>query len=243
MNEVSQTNKTKTIIILLVALLVITTSVSVISIAYLLNNAQNASNNVQENDLPNEENENEDNENEENEQSDNQDNNQTTDNSTTDEDTNGEDEQQNDMASGWNTYNNSKWKFGLKYPKDMIYTESVVSPTMDMVVFGVGEFEIVTIYVINDSGTIDSYINNMLANQCTDNVLFSDLNYSNASFRKGVEVPSQTCLDAFGVIRTQDYSAYGYRLSSGAVLIIRNEGDTGLNNEQLEAFLRSVYFN
>lgn len=254
MDNISDFNRNKTMIVLFISLLVITLAISAIAVTYTLNKTcEGCDCSVQK--LPG------DNENEEEDQDQDQDqdeqseendgetnngandSNDTNNNSTNTPSNQGEDEDE-EMTSGWNTYYNSKWKFGLKYPKDMVYTESSPNSTLDRIVFVVGgEFTVISIHVADDNVSIDNQVKNILANQCTDDYIMSNLVYPNATFRKGVEVPNSICLDSFGITREQDYSAYAYELDSGAYLVIKNEGDTGLNEEQLEAFLKSVYFN
>lgn len=244
MKKTPDFNRNKTMIVLFIVLLIITLSISAISIAYTLNNQSQNSNDSKER-LPGEnDNEAEDEDEEQNEEPE-------EDKEDSEQEEEGESNGSNntpsnqgdDMTSGWNTYYNSKWGFGLKYPKDMVYTESFPNPTLDRVEFVVGgEFTVISIHVADDDLSIDNQVKNMLANQCTDDFVMSNLVYPNATFRKGIEVPNETCLNSFGITRDQDYSAYAYQLDSGAYLIIRNEGNTGLNEEQLEALLKSVYF-
>lgn len=252
MDNISDFNRNKTMIVLFISLLVITLAISAIAVTYTLNKTcEGCDCSVQK--LPGDnENEEEDQDQDQDEQSEENDgetnngandSNDTNNNSTNTPSNQGEDEDE-EMTSGWNTYYNSKWKFGLKYPKDMVYTESSPNSTLDRIVFVVGgEFTVISIHVADDNVSIDNQVKNILANQCTDDYIMSNLVYPNATFRKGVEVPNSICLDSFGITREQDYSAYAYELDSGAYLVIKNEGDTGLNEEQLEAFLKSVYFN
>lgn len=144
-----------------------------------------------------------------------------------------------DMTEGWNTYNNSTWNFSLKYPLDMTYDEEILDgSTNEMsILFRVGTTDVFAVWVKND-GPMDTFLNNMIANMCTDTVQYSDVSFDGVSYRKALDVPNQTCLDTFSITRNVDLVAFGRDMTTpGYYFGFRNEG---LNDSQLNAVIGSI---
>lgn len=148
------------------------------------------------------------------------------------------DTDQGGMYDYWPTYENSAWNFSLKYPKDLTYKETVSLSHLAEIFFRSNGHDVFTIWVSNASD-LDSLLSNMLSNQCTDEVTYSNRNYGSNTFRKGLDNPNQTCLDTYGITRTYELAAFGKQLSTGQYWVFRNDG---LNDEQLEAVLETVNF-
>jgi len=147
-------------------------------------------------------------------------------------------EDTNEIASMWNTYENTKWKFSIKHPKDLNPEESVIDATTDEVMFTAGDLTAFTIWIKTD-GEMANNLANMLANQSTDTVEYTTVTYMGHKYRKAVDVPMGGCLESLGVERDYELAAYGISLPGGAQLLIRNDG---LNKEQLEGVLKSLLF-
>lgn len=143
-----------------------------------------------------------------------------------------------DIAAGWSNYHNDSWYFGFKYPQDLTVVEEVASPALTVVSLKSGATTTVITVWIQSSGTMDNILANMLMNQCTDEVIYSNITYGTHPFRKALEVPFEGCMAGFGIIRDQELAAFGVNLPGEVILTIRNDG---LNEEQLRAFLASVY--
>lgn len=145
------------------------------------------------------------------------------------------DDDLSDMADGWAEYHNDAWYIGFKHPLDLTVSETNPSPGHTVLaVKGGGNISVITIWLQSD-GVMDDILSNMLANQCTDEITFSDVTFGSHTFRKALDVPMENCL---ANPRDQELAAYGVLLPGEVIMTIRNDG---LNQEQLEAFLATVY--
>lgn len=147
-------------------------------------------------------------------------------------------EDTNEIAAMWDTYENTKWKFSIKHPKDLAPTEGAFDAKTDQIVFQAGEPTAFTIW-IKTEGEMGNNLSNMLSNQCTDKIDYTTVTLMGNKFRKAIEVPMEGCLEALGTVRTYELCAFGIDLPGGAQLLIRNDG---LNQEQLEGVLKSLEF-
>jgi len=146
-------------------------------------------------------------------------------------------EDPNDMIALWLTYTNAEYSFSLKYPKDMIYEERDFSGD-DEIAFGVGDIDVFSVE-IKSAPDMDNFLSNILSNQCTDSITYSNVTIGSNSYRKATEVPDQDCLDFLGITRDIELAAYGKNLGGGTYWGLRN---SGLNSEQLNWVLGSVSF-
>lgn len=151
----------------------------------------------------------------------------TTDDSATDDAAN--------ITEQWNDYYNASWYIGFKYPKDLIVAENTSNPENTYIELKSGsDTSVITVW-IQSMAVIDDTLSNMLANQCTDDISFSDVSYGTHLFRKAVDVPMSGCLSS---PRAQELAAYGVLLPGEIVFAIRNDA---MNQAQIEALLGTVY--
>lgn len=142
------------------------------------------------------------------------------------------------MTDLWSDYYNSSYYAGFKYPQELTYDENSSNPEETVVTFKGGDDTTVFTVWFKSMGDLESSLTNMLANQCTNDTTFTDVMYGTLNFRKAVDVPLESCLAALGVTRDEELAAYGALLPGEVILSIRNDG---LNQEQLEALLSTVY--
>jgi hypothetical protein len=143
-----------------------------------------------------------------------------------------------DPGDFWSLYTNTKYSFNLKYPIDLDYTESSLGSNIDQIEFKSGDTIVFRIW-IKTGGDLDSLMSNMLSNQCTQTIQFSEATFGNNTFRKAADIPNQNCLDSLNITRKIELAVYGKILKTNTYFAILNEG---LNNEQLNILLRKLNF-
>ena len=151
---------------------------------------------------------------------------------------NTDDTDDSDMTELWSEYYNSSWYIGFKYPLDLVVGEDSPNPSHTTVTLEGGDgIGVLTVW-LQSEGTMDDILANMIANQCSDTFTYSNETFGTHTFRKALDVPMAGCLENLGITRDQELAAYGINLPGEVIMTIRNDG---LNQEQLEALLGTVY--
>jgi len=160
---------------------------------------------------------------------------------TSDDDTSADDTEvtnDSDMTELWSEYYNSSWYIGFKYPVDLVVGEDSPNPSHTTITLESGDgIGVLTIW-LQSEGIMDDILANMLANQCTDTFTYSNETFGTRTFRKALDVPMAGCLENLGITRDQELAAYGVNMPGEVIMTIRSDG---LNQEQLEALLGTVY--
>lgn len=146
-----------------------------------------------------------------------------------------------DMTDLWNDYSKPFYEFSLKYPKDLTYTEQDDFATggafrVAFMAGGVDVFEAKVLKSDPDSDAADVAEMNIV-NVCTDTVTHSEYTVNGTIYARATDVPSQTCLDSFGVERTIPLEAFAIKVDMNMFFVLINHG---LNEAQLEALMGTV---
>ena len=160
----------------------------------------------------------------------------------TEEDEDDVEDDEGDMTELWNEYHSGTYYFGLKYPKDLVYTENGTLATSGFsATFGVGSITAFTAWMVSaDSGTSEQTVADLrISNQCTDSITYGTYDAGDYTFTRATEVPNQTCLTMLGVNRTIPLEAFVWKIDPTTFFVLVNEG---MNSEQLPALLSTIYF-
>jgi cytoskeletal protein RodZ len=163
----------------------------------------------------------------------------------TNEDTSGEGdesgqdtEEEFDMTELWPTYDNSTYKFRLKHPKDLIPNETNVDASTFEVEFKAGDLTAFTVQA-KQGGTLDSNLQLLITNQCSQSATMSNASYGGYTYRKALDVPDEQCLTQLGVTRDTELASFGRDMGSSSYFMLRNDG---LMTDQLEAVMGSIEY-
>lgn len=148
-----------------------------------------------------------------------------------------------DMTAEWNTYTSATYNFSLKFPKGLTYTENgtLASGGFSAEFTSGGTTSVFTAWMVSaDSGTSSQTVAELrISNMCTDSIAYSTYTPGDYAFTRATEIPDESCLSAFGIVRDIPLEAFVWKIDPTTFFVLVNEG---LNAEQLEAVLVSITF-